>query len=76
MTVEVRLHKSLGSQVAGYDEQDGLRLDWLPGLTPAVVLKELGVPLDQVRMIVVNGNAAEMSTLVADGEVLSFFPAA
>lgn len=45
------------------------------GDTAESVVQRLGIPLDELKLVFVNGNHSPLSTALADGDRLGLFPA-
>lgn len=75
MSLLVKLSASLRRFAPGYDPLQGLRLDYAPGLTVAGVLARLDIAPAEVKIIMVNGVAAELERALADGDRVGLFPA-
>lgn len=46
-----------------------------PGDTVQGVVSRLGIPLEELKLVFVNGNHAELSKPLADGDRVGLFPA-
>lgn len=75
MPVLVKLSASLRRLVPAYDPMAGLNLPHRPGLTVAGVLADLGISPSEVKIIMVNGAAADPERGLTDGDRLGLFPA-
>jgi len=74
MTLTLRLSASLRDLVEGYDPAGGMELELDPDRTVANVMERLGIPTAKVKIIMVNGRAASMDRVLADGDRLALFP--
>jgi len=70
--VKVNLYATLRKYIGGAPSVE-VEID--PGQTIAQVLKRLGVPADQTRIIFVNNRAADLSHALQGGEQIGIFPA-
>jgi len=70
--VKVSLYATLRKYIGGAPSVE-VEID--PGQTVGQVLKRLGVPADQTRIIFVNNRAADLSHALQGGEQLGIFPA-
>ena len=70
--VVVKLYASLRSYVGG---AASVEVDVEPGQTIADVLKRLGVPAEQTRIIFVNNRTGSLSQALEGGERIGVFPA-
>lgn len=75
MSLEVRLSATLRRRVPGYDPLRGLALAWRPGVDVSAVLSDLGLSRAEVKIIMVNGQAAGPERVLADGDRVGLFPA-
>lgn len=75
MPVLIKLSASLRRFRPGYDAMNGLHLPHRPGLTVTGVLGELGITPAEVKIIMVNGVAAEPERALAEGDRVGLFPA-
>jgi molybdopterin converting factor small subunit len=74
MSVHVKLSATLRDHVPGYVPAEGLRVDVRPGETVAGLARGLGLPADQLKIIMVNGMHANLDAPVADGDRVAYFP--
>ena len=70
--IEVNLYASLRRYANG---ATSVEAEIEPGQTVEQVLRELGVPPDQTRIVFVNNRAATLSHPLQGGEHLGIFPA-
>jgi len=70
--VKVNLYASLRGHVGG---APSVEVAVEPGRTAAEVLSGLGVPVEQIRILFINGRAATMSDPLKDGDSVGVFPA-
>lgn len=74
MAILLKLSTTLRDLVPGYDPMTGLELAWEPGLTSATIMTRLGIPIEDVRVVMRNGHAAEPEQPLADGDRVGLFP--
>jgi molybdopterin converting factor small subunit len=74
MSVHVKLSATLRDHVPGYAPAEGLRVDVRPGETVADLARGLGLPTDQLKIIMRNGVHAALESPVTDGDRVAFFP--
>jgi sulfur-carrier protein len=74
MPLTIFLNASLRRYVPGYDPYRGISLDAPPGATVARIIAELGLPLKEVTLIMVDGRRREADFLLAGDERLGLFP--
>ncbi len=76
MPVEIKLSTTLRKYSPGYDPGRGLLLDPGPaGVSAAEIAGELGLPLAEIKFIMLNGRYQPLETIVRDNDRLAFFPA-
>ncbi|NVM21256.1 MAG: MoaD/ThiS family protein [Desulfobacterales bacterium] len=68
--IQVKLFASLKKYLPDHSE----RFPISPGDTVADVLKRLGVPLEEARLIFVNGVKGELTSVLEGGERVGIFP--
>jgi molybdopterin converting factor small subunit len=49
-------------------------LEFSPGVTIDQVIKELGIPEEEVTLIFVNGHHADIHDTLTDGDTIGLFP--
>jgi molybdopterin synthase sulfur carrier subunit len=77
MEITVRLLASYRRyQPEGHDEQAGYGQELPRGSTVADMLESLAIPPGEVYTFFVNGRHAEREQVLAEGDVVSIFPAA
>lgn len=74
MALKVLLAASLRKYVPGYDAAAGYEMTLEHGATVRRVAEELGVPLDEVKLIMVNGIGANWNTRLQGDERVALFP--
>lgn len=45
-----------------------------PGETALELVRRLGIPLEEIKLVFVNGAAASLDTVLADGDRVGIFP--
>ena len=74
MQVTVKLHASLRPYGRG-DSKDGLfPLETVEKATVREVIRELGIPPEKVKMILLNGRGANVDRVLNDGDRVALFP--
>jgi molybdopterin converting factor small subunit len=74
MKVTVKLHASL-RPYGRSDSNDGLfPLETMDKATVREVLRELGIPPEKVKMILLNGKGGNPDSQLNDGDRIAFFP--
>ena len=75
MAVFVTLSTTLRSYVPDYDPHAGLSQN-VPGPTTARALAQsIGLPLEHIKVVMINGRHAPLETSVVDGDRVAYFPA-
>lgn len=75
MTVYVKLSTTLRRAVPGYAPERGLVLELDGARTAGDVARHLHLPLDDIKIVMVNGTHASLDRSLADGDRVAFFPA-
>jgi len=75
MSVHVNLSTTLRDCVPGYRPVDGLHLDLAEPLNAGELAQKIGLPLSEIKIIMINGRRSEPETLVEDGDRIGYFPA-
>jgi len=74
MALKVFLAATLRKYVRGYDGAVGLDLEIPPGSTVADAARLLGIPREDVKLIMVNGRGSKWDTVLQGDERLGLFP--
>jgi molybdopterin converting factor small subunit len=74
MQVTVKLHASL--RPYGRSDSDGglFPLETAEKATVREVIRELGIPPEKVRMVLVNGRGVDFDSMLFDGDRIALFP--
>lgn len=76
MRIEVRLFATLLTRYApDMAVGEARQMDVEPGATVGQVMRLLGLPEDEVKVIMRNHRQAQLSDLLTDGDRLAFIPA-
>jgi len=73
MAVKVEISSSLRRWVPDYDPSRGVLLE-AEGLNVAQLVERLGLPAEEVRLVMVNRRAAGPDQVLADGDLVGLFP--
>jgi sulfur carrier protein ThiS len=73
MQVQVKLYGTLGKWVAGYDHRRGLAVNVADGATVTELMTQLGVPLDKIGMVSLDGRLAGKATVLRGGVLVKVF---
>ena len=75
MPVSVSLSTTLRSYVPDYQPTLGLTLDIEAGMKASELAKKIGLPLQDIKITMLNGQRVDLEALVTDGDRVAFFPA-
>ena len=75
MPVAVNLSTTLREAVAGYQPERGLTVELGDVGSLLDLAGRLGLPLGEIKIVMLNGRRAELSAAVKDGDRVAFFPA-
>lgn len=74
MSVHVRLSTTLRKYVPAYQPALGLNLE-SEGATAASLAERLGLPLEEIKFVMINGRQLPMQTVLGPDDRVSYFPA-
>jgi molybdopterin synthase sulfur carrier subunit len=74
MPLQIMLFATLRRFVPGFDPYQGLALDIPPGTTPAQIIRQLGLPPEDVTLILVDGVQQPPEYQLRGTERIAFFP--
>ena len=74
MALQVLLAATLRKYFPGYDHAAGLEVSIEPGTTIRELAEQLHLPVDDVKLIMVNGLAAKWETVLKGTERVAMFP--
>lgn len=75
MRVHVKLSTTLRDCVPGYEPERGLDVEAPDGATAEDLARNLGLPLDRIKIVMINGRQKALADGAADGDRVAFFPA-
>ncbi|MDR2825794.1 MAG: MoaD/ThiS family protein [Deltaproteobacteria bacterium] len=75
MPVNVILSTTLRNCVPGYQPAIGLSLEWTKALSVRELAEKLNLPLDEIKIVMLNGRHASFEHKIHDGDRIGFFPA-
>ena len=75
MPVTIMLSTTLRASVPGYIPATGLSLDWEGPLSVGALAEKIGLPLKEIKVVMLNGRQANLEQTVNDGDRISYFPA-
>jgi molybdopterin synthase sulfur carrier subunit len=74
MPLQIMLFATLRRFVPGFDPYQGLALDIPPGTTPAQIIRQLGLPPEDVTLILVDGVQQQPEYQLQGNERVALFP--
>ena len=74
MALKVLLAATLRKYLPGYDAATGYEMEIQPGDNVRVVARNLGIPEQEVKLIMVNGIGASWDTVLRGDERVALFP--
>lgn len=78
MSVLVKLSTTLRDRVPGYTPETGLEADLAscgPFPTAENLARSLGLPPEEIKIVMINGRQRELACPVRDGDRVAYFPA-
>lgn len=75
MSVHVNLSTTLRDCVPGYRPIDGLHLDLAEPVNALQLAQKIGLPLSEIKIIMINGRRSEPESMIKDGDRIGYFPA-
>jgi molybdopterin synthase sulfur carrier subunit len=74
MPLQVFLNASLRLYVPGYDPYKGVALEMAPGTPVSSLISRLGLPPEEVTLIMINGRRQQPDFLLQGDERVGLFP--
>lgn len=74
MPLQVFLNASLRLYVPGYDPYKGVTLEMAPGTPVFSLISQLGLPPEEVTLIMINGRRQQPDFLLQGDERVGLFP--
>ena len=75
MKLTVKLSTTLRDHVPDYVPETGLLVEMPEGSTVAQLAQHLGLPPQDIKIVMVNGRQQKVSDLMRDGDRIAYFPA-
>ena len=75
MHLTVKLSTTLRDHVPGYNPEAGLQLAMPEGSSVEQLARHLNLPLQDIKIVMVNGRQRKVDDLLRDGDRIAFFPA-
>ena len=74
MSVHIKLSTTLRQCVAGYNPVAGITLPLEEPTTAAQLAQHLGLPLQDIKLVMVNGRQASLDATIVPNDSIAFFP--
>lgn len=74
MKIEVRLFATFTQYLPDHAQGQKAMLEFPDGTSVREVLQDLGVPLETVKLVFINGVHAKLDDIVQDGDRVGAFP--
>lgn len=74
MSVHINLSTTLRDCVPGYQPSKGLLLELDEAMSAAALAKKIGLPIEEIKIIMLNGRHASLEDTVRDGDRVAYFP--
>ncbi|WP_411329686.1 MoaD/ThiS family protein [Desulfovibrio desulfuricans] len=75
MKLTVKLSTTLRDYVPDYVPETGLQVEMPEGSTVAQLAQHLGLPPQDIKIVMVNGRQQQVDDLMRDGDRIAYFPA-
>lgn len=75
MTVTVNLSTALRDHVPGYQPHQGLIMELSDISSLLDLARNLGLPVEDIKIAMLNGRRVDLNSPVSDGDRVAFFPA-
>ena len=75
MKLTVKLSTTLRDYVPGYVPETGLQVEMPEGSTVAQLAQHLGLPPQDIKIVMANGRQQKVSDPMRDGDRIAYFPA-
>ncbi|MDR2422635.1 MAG: MoaD/ThiS family protein [Deltaproteobacteria bacterium] len=75
MKLSVRLSTTLRAMVPGYQAATGLEMEMPNSATAKDLAEKLGLPLSEIKIVMLNGRRADLDARLKDGDRVGYFPA-
>jgi sulfur-carrier protein len=74
MPLQIFLNASLRLYVPGYNPYEGMTLEMAPGTPVSFLISRLGLPCEEVTLIMINGRRQQPDFLLQGDERVGLFP--
>ena len=75
MHLTVKLSTTLRDHVPGYNPEAGLQLAMPEGSSAEQLARHLNLPLQDIKIVMINGRQRKAGDLLRDGDHIAYFPA-
>ena len=72
--IEVRVYATLQKYVPGQDLKTGSKIEIGENTSIGSLLNKLGIPVEETKIIIVNGVHAELDFVLKEGDRVAIFP--
>jgi sulfur carrier protein ThiS len=76
MALRIELSSYFRTYVSSYDRNKGVEVPFEAGKTVEQVIRELGLPREEVVVMTVNRSSVRPDHVLQDGDLIGLFPAA
>ena len=74
MPIHIKLSTTLRQSVPGYDPVAGITLPLEEPAPATEVAQRLGLPLQDIKLVMINGRQASLDATIAPNDQIAFFP--
>ena len=74
MSIHIKLSTTLRQSVPGYDPVAGITLPLDAPAPAAEVAQRLGLPLQDIKLVMINGRQATLEATISPNDQIAFFP--
>lgn len=75
MTVLVTLSTTLRDCVPDYVPATGLKVEWDGPISAGALAEKIGLPLEEIKIVMLNGRHASLDKMVGANDRVGYFPA-
>ena len=78
MSILIKLSTTLRDMVPRYEPETGLSVSLKDGeasVTAGELASRIGIPLEEIKIVMINSRQSELDSVVADGDRVAYFPA-
>lgn len=78
MSILIKLSTTLRDMVPGYEPETGLSVSLKDGeasVTAGELASRIGIPLEEIKIVMINSRQSELDSVVANGDRVAYFPA-